>query len=66
MLHVPVALLVPLPDGRAEDGDLVQLQQLLTQTVLEVLVQLTAAQQNIHYITDKNKPTLQLKSSRSG
>lgn len=49
LLHVPVSLLVllhprPISDGGrgALDGNLVQLEELLTQAVLQVLVQLAA------------------------
>lgn len=40
LLHVPISLLLYLPDGsrRAQDGHLVQLEELLTQAVLQVLV----------------------------
>lgn len=44
LLHVPVSLRLSLPDGssRTKDGHLIQLQELLTQAVLQVLVQLAA------------------------
>lgn len=49
LIHVPVSLLVllhllPFSDGSrgAQDGNLVQLEELLTQAVLQVLVQLAA------------------------
>lgn len=48
LLHVPVSLLLlSFSDGswRAQDGHLVQLEELLTQAVLQVLVQLAAGTQ---------------------
>lgn len=45
VLHVPLlCFLLCLPSGsrRTQDGHLVQLEKLLTQTVLQVLVQLAA------------------------
>ena len=48
LLHVSVPLLLSLPNGsgRAQDGHLVQLEELLTQAVLQVLVQLTAGEKH--------------------
>lgn len=47
LLHVPISLLVHPCDGsrRTQDGHLVQLEELLTQAVLQVLVQVAAGTQ---------------------
>lgn len=54
VLHVPLLpllrLLLCLPSGsrRTQDGHLVQLEELLTQAVLQVLVQLAAGRKKIN------------------
>lgn len=52
LLHVPVPLLLPLPEWgrRAQDGHLVQLEELLTQAVLQVLVQLATGRQFVKQV----------------
>lgn len=49
LVHVPILpVLLCLPSGsrRTQDGHLVQLEELLTQAVLQVLVQLAASRKN--------------------
>lgn len=57
LLHVAVVVAPPLAlsDGRAgaQDGHLVQLEELLTQAVLQVLVQLAAGTECV--VTQKKK-----------
>lgn len=52
LLHVPVSLLLSLTEWsrRAEDGHLVQLEELLTQAVLQVLVQLAAGRRFVKQV----------------
>lgn len=62
LLHVPISLLLSLYDGsrRAQDGHLIQLEELLTQAVLQVLVQLAAGTKICRtcYITEKTTDTV--------
>lgn len=50
LLHVPVFILLLNGSRGAQYGHLIQLQELLTQAVLKVLVQLAAGKQNNHKI----------------
>lgn len=57
MLHVSISLLLSLTNGSrgAQDGHLIQLQELLTQAVLQVLVQLAAGTQYVRHILDHRR-----------
>lgn len=57
LLHVPISLLLSLPSGSrgAQDEHLIQLEELLTQAVLQVLVQLAAGTQYVRHVRSRNK-----------
>lgn len=56
LLHVPISLLLSLPDSsrRALYGHLIQLEKLLTQAVLQVLVEMAAGTQNVKHVGSHN------------
>lgn len=55
LLHVSISLLSSCGGSRAQDGNLIQLEELLTQAVLQMLVQLAAGTQNVRLLTCKYK-----------